>query len=246
IERTNYEPFGKVIGGTPKDGPGYTGHVLDTETGLNYMQQRYYDPIIGRFLSVDPVAVDTKTAANFCRYCYASNNPYRFTDPDGRASVERAIDRDIKDVSAGNISKTEFNDRALARGAGAAVGTLAVAGAVGAVQAGVIPAVAAAAGKFMAVTESASLSVGTAAAAAQNLTLNAATRVGAAIVSAGERIATQATQAIAATNANLVTNPQAIAAAADAVQATLPGPPPMTPVGVATHVVSTIKDEIHK
>ncbi len=49
--------------------------------------QRYYDPSIGGFLSVDPVAVDTKTAANFCRYCYANNNPYKFTDPDGRNAV---------------------------------------------------------------------------------------------------------------------------------------------------------------
>ena len=49
------------------------------------MQQRYYDPAIGGFLSVDPVAVDTNTGANFGRYNYANNNPYRFTDPDGRA-----------------------------------------------------------------------------------------------------------------------------------------------------------------
>lgn len=46
--------------------------------------QRYYDPGIGRFLSVDPVVADTKTGWNFNRYNYAANNPYRFTDPDGR------------------------------------------------------------------------------------------------------------------------------------------------------------------
>ena len=49
--------------------------------------QRYYDPQIGMFRSIDPVSVDTKTAANFCRYCYAANNPYKFTDPDGRDNV---------------------------------------------------------------------------------------------------------------------------------------------------------------
>ena len=49
------------------------------------MQQRYYDPAIGRFLSVDPDAADTTTAWNFNRYNYAANNPYKFTDPDGRA-----------------------------------------------------------------------------------------------------------------------------------------------------------------
>jgi RHS repeat-associated protein len=46
--------------------------------------QRYYDPAIGRFLSVDPVAADSAGGTSFNRYWYANNNPYRFTDPDGR------------------------------------------------------------------------------------------------------------------------------------------------------------------
>ncbi|MGH8051011.1 MAG: RHS repeat-associated core domain-containing protein, partial [Arenimonas sp.] len=50
--------------------------------------QRYYDPVIGRFLSVDPVETDPNTGASFNRYAYANNNPYRFTDPDGRISKE--------------------------------------------------------------------------------------------------------------------------------------------------------------
>ncbi|WP_288128232.1 RHS repeat-associated core domain-containing protein, partial [Thiomonas sp.] len=51
--------------------------------GLVYMQQRYYDPGIGRFLSTDPVAADANTGANFNRYWYANNNPYRYSDPFG-------------------------------------------------------------------------------------------------------------------------------------------------------------------
>jgi uncharacterized protein RhaS with RHS repeats len=53
------------------------------------MQQRYYDPMIGRFLSVDPVTALSNPARMFNRYDYAANNPYRFTDPDGRQSMER-------------------------------------------------------------------------------------------------------------------------------------------------------------
>ena len=48
------------------------------------MQQRYYEPIAGRFLSVDPVTTDSGTGGHFNRYVYGNNNPYRFTDPDGR------------------------------------------------------------------------------------------------------------------------------------------------------------------
>lgn len=87
IERTEYEPYGQVLNEPVADGPGYTGHVSDAQTGLSYMQQRYYDPQIGRFLSMDPVTADAGTGANFNRYWYANNNPYRFTDPDGRESA---------------------------------------------------------------------------------------------------------------------------------------------------------------
>ncbi len=83
VERTDYQPYGSPIGKTV-DGIGYTGHAMDGATGLTYMQQRYYDQDLGRFLSVDPVAADSVFSANFNRYWYANNNPYRFTDPDGR------------------------------------------------------------------------------------------------------------------------------------------------------------------
>jgi RHS repeat-associated protein len=87
-ERTDWEPYGAAIGKPSYEGIGFTGHVQDAATGLTYMQQRYYDPMIGRFLSVDPVTADSKTGGNFNRYWYANNNPYKFTDPDGRQSLE--------------------------------------------------------------------------------------------------------------------------------------------------------------
>lgn len=78
--RMRYEPYGATLM-PPAQGPGYTGHVTDAATGLSYMQQRYYDPMAGRFLSVDPIAA---SPASFNRYWYANNNPYKFIDPDGR------------------------------------------------------------------------------------------------------------------------------------------------------------------
>ena len=84
ISRTRYEPYGATASGTNPTNIGFTGHVNDPDTGLVYMQQRYYDPVAGRFLSVDPVVTDTKTGDSFNRYVYANNNPYKFVDPDGR------------------------------------------------------------------------------------------------------------------------------------------------------------------
>jgi RHS repeat-associated protein len=63
---------------------GFTGHVNDVDTGLTYMQQRYYDPVAGRFLSIDPVVTDANNGGSFNRYAYASNSPYKYIDPDGR------------------------------------------------------------------------------------------------------------------------------------------------------------------
>lgn len=84
VERSEYEPYGRVVNRPPADGPGYTAHVSDSATGLSYMQQRYFDPEMGRFISVDPVMTDLRTGGGFGRYTYALSNPYRFTDPDGR------------------------------------------------------------------------------------------------------------------------------------------------------------------
>jgi RHS repeat-associated protein len=85
VQRYEYEPYGLPRQGI-LDAPGYTGHVHDAGSSLVYMQQRYYDPEVGRFLSVDPVGVGLATGANFNRYWYANNNPYKFFDPDGQAA----------------------------------------------------------------------------------------------------------------------------------------------------------------
>jgi RHS repeat-associated protein len=86
VSRTKYEPYGKTAqGATPTIG--FTGHVNDADTGLVYMQQRYYDPVAGRFLSIDPVVTDANNGSSFNRYAYANNNPYIYVDPDGRKDI---------------------------------------------------------------------------------------------------------------------------------------------------------------
>ena len=55
------------------------------------MQARYYDPVIGRFYSNDPVGtlghLDYGNIQGFNRYAYANNNPYGYTDPDGQTAI---------------------------------------------------------------------------------------------------------------------------------------------------------------
>lgn len=118
--RHQYQPFGRGLNGQ-KTGLGYTGHLEDTDLGLTYMQQRYYDPVIGRFYSNDPVDFmghmrRGNSSMGFNRYAYANNNPYKYTDPDGEfvnfivgAVIGASIDAGLQ-VMAGMESDKSFFD----------------------------------------------------------------------------------------------------------------------------------------
>ena len=124
LNRTRYEPYGYIVAGSPRT-IGFTGHVNDNDTGLVYMQQRYYDAFAGRFLSIDPVTTDANTGGGFNRYAYAANNPYKYIDPDGRQerAAEGFGDQFRNDVAAGNASVYEpFRGPAIAVGIGMLIG----------------------------------------------------------------------------------------------------------------------------
>ncbi|SDE03344.1 RHS repeat-associated core domain-containing protein [Aquimonas voraii] len=95
-------PYGStLVGWQYQNGPAFTGHMEDGATGLTYMKARYYDPVAMRFISPDPVHVDLSTGGNFNRYWYANNNPYTYTDPDGRLACDwssgcRELIRDLE------------------------------------------------------------------------------------------------------------------------------------------------------
>lgn len=143
IERREYEPYGLQLSPAVKDGPGYTGHVQDAATGLVYMQQRYYDAQLGVFLSVDPVTVSFGTGANFNRYWYASSNPYRFIDPDGRCTGSRIAEEDGTCALTGGPTTQSFDIRSLAPAAGGGARVVAGVGRAVAVAAGGVATVAA-------------------------------------------------------------------------------------------------------
>jgi RHS repeat-associated protein len=135
-ERTEYEPYGRVVNRALRDGPGYTGHVEDKATAMVYMQQRYYDPMIGRFLSVDPVTAYTKPGQNFNRYWYANNNPYKFTDPDGRqVSEPRSCHSDNSCIPLSQVNRGDTTMMKVVAAPIAAGGTAGIGAATGATAA---------------------------------------------------------------------------------------------------------------
>ncbi len=116
-QTSQYEPYGKLLNRPMNPSINYAGHFTDPATGLSYMQQRYFDPGIGQFLSVDPVTVDS-AGGNFNRYWYANNNPYRFTDPDGRQAAQACSDAcmRMRATSDGGIREALGQARASTRG----------------------------------------------------------------------------------------------------------------------------------
>jgi len=95
LSRTRYEPYGLTHSGAVPT-IGFTGHVNAPDIGLVYMQQRYYDPVAGRMLSIDPVTTDANSGGSFNRYAYANNSPYRYIDPDGRDARDDQIASDLR------------------------------------------------------------------------------------------------------------------------------------------------------
>jgi len=87
ISTADYRPYGSKVLGVVQDGPGYTNHVADQDSGLVYMQARYYSADAGRFLSSDPPGISAGDLFSFNRYVYTYNNPINHIDPDGRCPV---------------------------------------------------------------------------------------------------------------------------------------------------------------
>ncbi len=94
-----FEPFGKQIETvlnplTPAESKGYIGQRTDPESGLTYLQARYYDTSLGRFLQPDWWEVSNRGVGTN-RYAYALNNPVNLSDPGGHCSLVSSCDDDL-------------------------------------------------------------------------------------------------------------------------------------------------------
>jgi len=61
----------------------YRGYVYDQETGLYYLQSRYYNPEIGRFINADGIIVLGEGLLGTNMFAYCLNNPINGSDPCG-------------------------------------------------------------------------------------------------------------------------------------------------------------------
>jgi RHS repeat-associated protein len=86
VRTYDYRPHGVVrtTSGTATTNVRYGGY-RDDGTGLMYLKARYYDGVLGRFVSADSI-VPKGTPQQLNRYSYADNSPYNFNDPSGNNS----------------------------------------------------------------------------------------------------------------------------------------------------------------
>jgi len=81
-----YKPYGEILR-TDSYGPDitkfkYTGQEEDRESGLYYYKARYYDAILGRFISSDTEA-NASSASGMNTFMYVEGNPNRYRDESG-------------------------------------------------------------------------------------------------------------------------------------------------------------------
>ena len=91
VESYTYDPWGKIISssGTLADiNPlRYRGYYYDSETGFYYLQSRYYDPEIGRFINADSYAsTDATGLLSTNMFAYCENDPVNKSDPTGEVA----------------------------------------------------------------------------------------------------------------------------------------------------------------
>ena len=97
-----YDAWGKNLQITDKDGNDvsgnpdhiantnpfrYRGYYYDVETGWYYLNARYYDPNVGRFLSPDTILGANGGLQGYNLFAYCNNNPVMFADPSGNFAI---------------------------------------------------------------------------------------------------------------------------------------------------------------
>ncbi|WP_224753628.1 RHS repeat-associated core domain-containing protein [Paenibacillus terricola] len=86
-----YDAFGVVLEstGTISNPIRYAGYQYDQESALYYLNARYYDPKIARFLSEDTYRGQMDDPLSLNLYTYVNNEPIMYTDPTGHTTIKQ-------------------------------------------------------------------------------------------------------------------------------------------------------------
>ena len=84
-----YDPYGKLLTATgelaDKNPLRYRGYYYDSESGLYYLQSRYYDPATRRFVNADSYSSTGQGLIGHNMFAYCGNDPISRVDASGQA-----------------------------------------------------------------------------------------------------------------------------------------------------------------
>ncbi len=96
VVKYSYDPWGKLTGTTATSAYvalaqanplRYRSYCYDIETGFYYLQSRYYDPTIARFINADGyLSTDSLGLLSYNMFAYCENNPVMCSDPNGKSA----------------------------------------------------------------------------------------------------------------------------------------------------------------
>jgi RHS repeat-associated protein len=107
LNKHDYGPYGMPLstgGSTALNGKAYINERFDAETGLQYLNARYYDPNLGRFLSADTWD-PTLPGVDINRYAYAGNDPINKSDPNGHNTDAPEMGLDMTEEQAASMAE---------------------------------------------------------------------------------------------------------------------------------------------
>ena len=89
----------------------YRGYYFDRDLGLYYLQSRYYDSDVGRFINTDNITDSGAGILGYNTFMYCGNNPINAADPTGHGIIKDAIKRFASFVQEKvNTYKTKSKD----------------------------------------------------------------------------------------------------------------------------------------
>ena len=74
----------------------YREYVYDDESGLYYLQTRYYDPRVGRFINADIMMASNGDFPSCSVFSYCSNDPVNGSDPSGMSEFQANYMREAR------------------------------------------------------------------------------------------------------------------------------------------------------
>ena len=100
VAQYSYDPWGKLLSVSDTSSTQianrnplrYRGYYYDTETSFYYLQSRYYDPTICRFINADILAYTGQGFLGYNMFAYCLNNPTNSCDHSGTFCLDAAVE----------------------------------------------------------------------------------------------------------------------------------------------------------